>query len=270
METPAGSGSRAARELKTQQLEQENGELKQENEELKARVAELEEENAALKAQLEGAQMERTRAPAEGAGAGGGGGAKASSGKVKFEEEEEPLQDIVVYGRQDDKKTQAVMHELKKNGLSFDAFDFDSTKDYMDAMKASGYDGKGKVNPPIVVVKGKHAFWDEPGGAIAVHFPTMLINELRRLGMLSAVEDAPTLPRNVSMDVEIAERFHNMQQAFLKMDDNRDGRITKDELRKQCKNWNIPQSEAERVIGEADFDANGTLDFREFARRFGR
>jgi len=264
--------------LHTHQLEQENGELKQENGELKSRVGELEEENAALKKRVEelegqlkasagAATMERTRVPAEASGGGGGGAARAAR-FAQEEEEEEPLQDIVVYGRQGDKSTQAVMAELKKNGLSFDAFDFDSTKDYMSAMKASGYDGKSKVTPPVVVVRGKHAFWDEPDQAIKVHFPTMLINELRRLGLIK-VDEVEAAPRDVTIDVEIAERFHNMQQAFLKVDDNRDGRVSKDELRSMCKKWNIPQSEAERVIREADFDSNSTLDFREFARRFG-
>jgi len=82
-------------------------------------------------------------------------------------------------------------------------------------------------------------------------------------------EAQPPPVRNVSMDVEMAERFRTMREAFLKCDDNKDGRVSEKELRALCKKWNIPASEAERVVAEADFDDNGTLDFREFARRFG-
>merc|ERR1719326_94182 len=59
-----------------------------------------------------------------------------------------------------------------------------------------------------------------------------------------------------------------MRDAFLKIDQNRDGRISKKELLDMCRQWNIPTSEANRVIGAADLDHNGTLDFNEFAQRF--
>merc|ERR1712100_820018 len=59
-----------------------------------------------------------------------------------------------------------------------------------------------------------------------------------------------------------------MQQAFLKCDANQDGRISKKELMVKCREWNIPTSEAERVLKEADMDRDGTLDFNEFAQRF--
>jgi len=70
------------------------------------------------------------------------------------------------------------------------------------------------------------------------------------------------------MGVEIKERFKTMRAAFLKMDLNHDGRITKNELLEMCRNWNIPASEAERVIQAADMDHNHSLDFNEFAQRF--
>merc|ERR1712194_428201 len=66
----------------------------------------------------------------------------------------------------------------------------------------------------------------------------------------------------------IAERFSSMQQAFLKVDEDRDGFITIRELLQKCKEWNIPASEAQRALGEADTDLDGTISFAEFAVRF--
>jgi len=188
----------------------------------------------------------------------------------KGEDDETPQAAVVVYGRNDCKKTQAVMSELKKNKVPFDAFDLDSTKAYMSALQASGFPANSKVRSPIVVVNGKVAFWDEPDASIAVHFPGMVLNGLRRLGLVKVGDVANVPLKDVTIDVEIAERFHNMQDAFLAMDDDRDGVVSKDELLLMCREWNIPQSEAERIIKEADFDASGRLDFREFSRRFGR
>merc|ERR1719482_1025039 len=35
-----------------------------------------------------------------------------------------------------------------------------------------------------------------------------------------------------------------------------------------CRNWNVPLSEAERVMNCTDLDQKGYIDFDEFARRF--
>merc|ERR1719478_2133810 len=78
-------------------------------------------------------------------------------------------------------------------------------------------------------------------------------------------EDADAL---TAMGIEVKERFRDMRTAFLKMDLNHDGRISKKELLDLCRQWNIPTSEAQRVIRAADLDNNGTLDFNEFAQRF--
>merc|ERR1719453_2604030 len=71
-----------------------------------------------------------------------------------------------------------------------------------------------------------------------------------------------------AIGVEVKERFRDMRTAFLKMDQNRDGRISKKELMDLCRQWNIPGAEASRVLQAADLDHNGTLDFNEFAQRF--
>jgi len=69
--------------------------------------------------------------------------------------------------------------------------------------------------------------------------------------------------------MEIYERFLTMQDAFLKLDDNQDGFITEEEIAAKCQLWNIPASEAGRIIAEADKDGKGFLTFDEFAKRFG-
>merc|ERR1719359_1904836 len=93
--------------------------------------------------------------------------------------------------------------------------------------------------------------------------------ELRHLiGCLDGPTVSVPVRMDADIDTEIAERFLSMQQAFLKMDANQDGRISKKELLTKCREWNIPTSEAERVVQEADLDMNGTLDFNEFAKRF--
>lgn len=186
-------------------------------------------------------------------------------------EAERPRAAVAVYGRANCPKTAAVTNQLTKSKVAFDFFDFDRDKSYMQALQASGFPPGGRIDPPIVVVNGQKAFWDEPDQEIAVHFPSMLINELRKLGIVAEQQVwAPYLLKDVTMDVEIQERFFNMQEAFLAMDYNQNGKISKKELIRKCEEWNIPRSEADRVIGEADWDKDGCIDFREFARRFGR
>jgi len=263
--TPAGSGSRAV-------MFQRGGgsamdELAQECAALKDRVGELESELAASRAR-EQALADRL-AQYEGGGGGGGGGRGAGAAA---ERTAKPAADIAIYGRANCKKTRAVQQELAKAGVAFDLFDFDQDDGYREALTASGFPPNGKVEPPVVCHRNLEAWWDEPDAAIAVHFPSMVKMQVAKLGLVPGArgQEERTLERDVSIDVEIAERFRSMQDAFLKVDANRDGRVSKDELRRMCKQWNIPMTEAERVLDEADFDDNGCLDFREFARRFGR
>merc|ERR1712224_27063 len=108
-------------------------------------------------------------------------------------------------------------------------------------------------------------------GMFAFGFPETVAMELRHLiGCLDGPTVSVPVRMDADIDTEIAERFLSMQQAFLKMDANQDGRISKKELLAKCREWNIPTQEAERILGEADVDLDGTLDFKEFASRFSR
>jgi len=75
-------------------------------------------------------------------------------------------------------------------------------------------------------------------------------------------EDAAAM---TAIGLEVKERFKSMRKAFRKMDQNHDGRISKEELLEMCRQWNIPQSEA--LMRAADVDHTGTLDFAEFAAK---
>jgi len=240
---------------------------------LSARVEELENELAASRAREEKLQARVAELEAElkavgSTGRGIDGGGMTGDGMSGGETTQKPESDsLLVYGRSNCKATAAVKKELTKNGIEFETRDMDKDQSYREILKASGFSG-GKAPPPVVCYRGQ-AWWDEPDGAVAVHFPSMLVNEMRKLGMGPVQDDVPAVTRDVSMDTEIGERFQSMQEAFLKVDANRDGRITKAELRKMCQNWNIPTSEAERIMGEADIiNVNGTLDFNEFVKRF--
>ena len=59
-----------------------------------------------------------------------------------------------------------------------------------------------------------------------------------------------------------------MRTAFIAIDTDYDGRITKEELMDFCAISNIPLAEAERVMNCTDVDQKGFIDFDEFARRF--
>merc|ERR1712187_1019267 len=118
----------------------------------------------------------------------------------------------------------------------------------------------GSLKPPIVCL-GSKAWWEDSNakGAddemFALPFSASVAMELRH--ELGALDSGPIPVREgADIDTEIAERFLSMQDAFLKLDENRDGRITKKELIDKCRQWNIPTSEAERVIGESDIDHN--------------
>eukprot|EP00747_Dinoflagellata_sp_TGD_P199311 gnl/TRDRNA2_/TRDRNA2_72515_c0_seq1.p2 gnl/TRDRNA2_/TRDRNA2_72515_c0~~gnl/TRDRNA2_/TRDRNA2_72515_c0_seq1.p2 ORF type:complete len:133 (+),score=35.40 gnl/TRDRNA2_/TRDRNA2_72515_c0_seq1:35-400(+) len=100
----------------------------------------------------------------------------------------------------------------------------------------------------------------------AIPFPSRVAMELRR--ELRIGFDTVQELSGADIDTEIRERFRNMQQAFLGIDADRDGCITKRELLAKCKAWNISPTEAERVLGEADLDLDRKLSFDEFAKRF--
>merc|ERR1712232_1274033 len=144
---------------------------------------------------------------------------------------------------------------------------------YQEPLERSGFTG-GSPSPPIVCV-GLQAWWDHPnpeGGMFDIPFANSVAMELRSLlGIKTKPTDtSKTMPVNkdADIDTEIAERFTTMQQAFLHIDYDQDGRITISELRAKCKEWNIPLSEAQRAIDEADVNHDGSLDFDEFAKRF--
>lgn len=234
---------------------------------LRARVAELEQqlaasqaEVAALKAAMDSDEARARRAAAE--------AAAAEAARLAALEAERLARSVVVYGRAGDPKTAAMHKQLRSAGIEFIEMDFDKDKDkYQEALKASGH--SGKLIPPVVV-RGKQAWWDEPDAAIAVHFPSMVVNELRKLGLGADIAETAAPLKKTTMESEMYTRFQNMQQAFLKADKDQDGRITKKELLILCKQWHIPSAEAQRALTEADTNMDGTLDFDEFARQFGQ
>eukprot|EP00747_Dinoflagellata_sp_TGD_P156916 gnl/TRDRNA2_/TRDRNA2_177699_c1_seq16.p1 gnl/TRDRNA2_/TRDRNA2_177699_c1~~gnl/TRDRNA2_/TRDRNA2_177699_c1_seq16.p1 ORF type:complete len:173 (+),score=44.25 gnl/TRDRNA2_/TRDRNA2_177699_c1_seq16:783-1301(+) len=145
----------------------------------------------------------------------------------------------------------------------------------MKPLEKSGFSG-GSAPSPIVCL-GMKAWWDQPDasgddGMFAIPFASTVAMELRRelrIGCGSDHAAQQLLMRNdADIDTEIRERFHNMQQAFLGIDADRDGRITKRELLAKCKAWHLSPKEAERVLGEADLDLDSKLSFEEFAKRF--
>jgi len=194
------------------------------------------------------------------------------------EEEEEEADDpnmVYVYGKQGDKNTDAMYKALQQAGIGFTKRDLASEgHKAKEALAASGCSGK-PAGP--VVVRGKKAWWDDgkSGGGkgddmFAIPFPQAVAMELRHeMSMHGGGMDEPVPVRSdANLDEEIEERFSSMQKAFLKCDENKDGRITKKELMMKCKEWNIPTSEAERILAEADVNHDSTLDFNEFAKRF--
>lgn len=180
---------------------------------------------------------------------------------------------VFIYGRNGDAQTHAMQKALKAAGIPFETRDFDKDKRYQDALDASGFRG-GQVTSPVVCL-GTRAWWDDGSSSGAddmfqIPFPTAVASELRQMsGACRAQFNEPAPVRtDADIDTEISERFSSMQQAFLKLDANRDGKITKKELIEKCKEWNIYTTEAQRALDEADLDDNHALDFNEFARRF--
>jgi len=179
---------------------------------------------------------------------------------------------VLVYGRTGDKDTEDVCKQLRGAQIPFERRDFDKDDGYKAPMAESGFRG-GQVKPPVICL-GQKAWWND-GSAdddamFSIPWPATVAMEIRQ--RLGALGGAPSVPAPVRLDADIEtelyERFTSMQQAFLSIDDNQDGKITESELLRKCRNWNIPLTEAERAIAEADSDRNGVLDFNEFAKRF--
>eukprot|EP00931_Biecheleriopsis_adriatica_P085484 TRINITY_DN599_c0_g1_i1.p1 TRINITY_DN599_c0_g1~~TRINITY_DN599_c0_g1_i1.p1 ORF type:complete len:750 (-),score=180.41 TRINITY_DN599_c0_g1_i1:65-2266(-) len=181
-------------------------------------------------------------------------------------EQEEERNTVFVYGVEGCEKTQALCQALKKAKVPFKMRDFHKDKRFLEAVEQSeDYDGC-PVYAPVVCLDGK-AWWQNHEEAQMIPFPQAVAMELRHL--LGLNEPKPEKVRmDVDIDQEIFARFLSMQDAFLKIDDDRDGFISEEELMLKCKEWNIPTSEAARVIAEADRDNKGCLDFDEFAKRF--
>lgn len=182
---------------------------------------------------------------------------------------------VFIYGKRDDPQTAAMQKALKAAMVPFETRDFDKDAElYQDALASSGFAG-GQLSSPIVVL-GMKAWWDDGGASDpndmfgSMPFSTTVASELRQMmgAGLAAFNEPVPIRTDADIDTEIAERFSSMQQAFLKLDENRDGKISQKELIQKCKEWNIFSTEAQRAIEEADLDDNHSLDFNEFARRF--
>lgn len=179
---------------------------------------------------------------------------------------------VLVYGRSGDAKTDAIYKKLKGAGVQFETRDFDKDKGFEEALAASGFGGQAKA--PVICFL--NTAWCEdpnekpdPNDMFSVPFADTVAMELRRaVGMFSGANAQQPVRNDATMDEEIMERFRSMREAFLKVDENRDGKVSKKELLQCCRMWHIPVAEAERILAEADVNHDGTLDFNEFAKRF--
>lgn len=173
---------------------------------------------------------------------------------------------VFVYGLEGCEKTEAIYKALKKAKVPFQKRDFNKDKRFMDIVEMSDENIGGDVHAPVICL-GDQAWWNHYEETQVVPFPQAVAMDLRHL--LGLNKPVPEKVRvDVDIDQEIFARFLSMQDAFLKLDDDKNGFITEDELIARCKEWNIPVSEAARVIAEADRDNKGCLDFDEFAKRF--
>jgi len=258
-------------QAKCAMLEARNAELEKEVATCRARISELEDKLIATidatrpQAQPQPAAQPQAAPPPQVASP------VPRSREVEEEEEDDPTA-VFVYGQSGCAKTAAVCKALHSASIPFQTRDMNQDKRYLKAVKACC--GTAATPPAPVVVRGLKAWWDDGNasqgdGMFAFGFPETVAMELRHLiGCLDGPTVSVPVRMDADIDTEIAERFLSMQQAFLKMDANQDGRISKKELLTKCREWNIPTSEAERVVQEADLDMNGTLDFNEFAKRF--
>jgi len=175
---------------------------------------------------------------------------------------------VFVYGIEGCQKCEAMYKALDKAKVPYLRRDFNKDQRFMKAAKKSGFASTDNIFAPVVCL-GDKAWWENfEEGQQLVPFPVEVAMELRHeLGLYIGAPEK--VREDVDIDTEIFERYLSMQEAFLKLDDNRDGFITEDELVARCNQWNIPTSEARRIISEADRDNKGCLDFDEFAKRFG-
>eukprot|EP00929_Paragymnodinium_shiwhaense_P119679 TRINITY_DN91566_c0_g1_i1.p1 TRINITY_DN91566_c0_g1~~TRINITY_DN91566_c0_g1_i1.p1 ORF type:complete len:713 (-),score=117.58 TRINITY_DN91566_c0_g1_i1:79-2217(-) len=189
-----------------------------------------------------------------------------ANARRRQEEEEDESGTVFVYGLEGCDKTDAMFKALDKAKVPYKIRDFNKDKRFMKALqKHEDYNGSS-VYAPVVCLGGK-VWWRKDEDYEMIPFPTGVAMDLRRELGLHIPKKEP-VREDVDIDTEIYQRFLSMQDAFLKLDDNRDGFVTEDELIVRCREWNIPTSEASRIIAEADKDAKGAIDFNEFAKRF--
>lgn len=193
--------------------------------------------------------------------------AEASADCRRLEDEDES-KTVFVYGIEGCDKCEAMYKALDKAKVPYQRRDFNKDKRFMAPAKKTGLASTDALYAPVVCL-GDKAWWKKDDeGAQLVPFPVEVAMELRReLGLCLPTPEK--VREDVDIDTEIYARFTSMQEAFLKMDDNQDGFITEEEVMARCRQWNIPTSEAQRIISEADRDGKGYLDFDEFAKRFG-
>lgn len=248
--------------------------MEAENAALRSRVKELEAQRSQDKTQPSPVGLGRQPIKPEAAELAQGKELCRSEMAQEQEQDEDDPTKVFVYGRNGCDKTTGMHKELTKAGIPYERRDFDKDKRYLSALYNSGCSSAEAAKPPVVC-RGVRAWWDEPGakGAEGDMFafsfsatPAMELRQTLGSGGMQHIEAPVRLDADI--DTEIQERFLSMQQAFLKVDGNSDGRITKKELMAKCKEWNIPTSEAERVLTEADIDLDGSLSFDEFAKRF--
>eukprot|EP00927_Polykrikos_kofoidii_P032318 TRINITY_DN27574_c0_g1_i1.p1 TRINITY_DN27574_c0_g1~~TRINITY_DN27574_c0_g1_i1.p1 ORF type:complete len:600 (-),score=116.41 TRINITY_DN27574_c0_g1_i1:59-1858(-) len=212
-----------------------------------------------------------------------GGGSRADDREVRFEDEridpeserrarEQAEQDakraqeqaehdaktVLVFGQKGDGKTDAMCKALYNAKIPYELRDIESCK--------------VRGRPPIVVFGDK--VWIDDGSMkqdedsmCAVPFPQLVCMEIRRMTGLG-VDHTPVPVRDADIETELAERFSSMQEAFLKCDTDRDGKVTRRELIEKCKLWNIRTTEAERALDGADINMDGGITFDEFAKHF--
>lgn len=68
----------------------------------------------------------------------------------------------------------------------------------------------------------------------------------------------------------ITRHHKTMQQAFLAMDKDRNGRIDRDEIRTALTNWNMPPAphEVDAIFSACDLNGDGSIDWQEFVEAF--
>lgn len=183
------------------------------------------------------------------------------------DEDEDEMNTVFVYGIEGCQKCDAMYKALDKAKVPYKCRDFNKDKRFEKACKKSGIDMNGAIYAPVVCL-GNKAWVKDTEETQLVPFEVEVAMELRReLGLYKPPPEK--VREDIDIDTEIFQRYTTMQEAFLKLDDNQDGFITADEIKVRCKQWNIPTSEAERTIQEADKDGKGFIDFDEFAKRFG-